>query len=86
MARIAGIDLPLQKRIDIALTYIYGIGIARSVSFLSRAECPGNVRVKDLTEDQVRRIRQIIQDDGRGEGDLRKHVQVDRKRPTDDGR
>ncbi len=80
MARIAGIDLPLQKRIDVALTYIYGIGMARSKSILANADCPGEVRVKDLTEDQVRRIRQIIQDEGRVEGDLRKNIQMNIKR------
>lgn len=80
MARIAGIDLPLQKRIDVALTYIYGIGMARSKGILANADCPGGVRVKDLTEDQVRRIRQIIQDEGRVEGDLRKNIQMNIKR------
>ena len=80
MARIAGVDLPLQKRIDVALTYIYGIGMARSKGILSTADCPGEIRVKDLTEDQVRRIRQIIQDEGRVEGDLRKNIQMDIKR------
>ncbi len=80
MARIAGVDLPLQKRIDVALTYIYGIGMARSNAILDAAECPAGVRVKDLTEDQTRRIRQIIQDEGRVEGDLRKNIQMDIKR------
>ena len=80
MARIAGVDLPLQKRIDIALTYIYGIGLSRSKKILAVADCPGNVRVKDLTEDQARRIRQVIQDEGRVEGDLRKNIQMDIKR------
>jgi small subunit ribosomal protein S13 len=80
MARIAGIDLPLNKRIDVALTYIYGIGPARSTKILTAAEVPERVRVKDLTEDQVRRIRQIITDEGRVEGDLRKNTQMDIKR------
>jgi small subunit ribosomal protein S13 len=80
MARISGIDLPLNKRIDVALTYIFGIGMSRSEKILATADVPGEARVKDLTEDQTRRIRQIIQDEGRVEGDLRKNVQMDIKR------
>ncbi len=80
MARIAGVDLPLQKRVDVALTYIFGIGQARSNKILEMADCPGHIRVKDLTEDQTRRIRQVIQDEGHVEGDLRKNVQMDIKR------
>ncbi len=80
MARIAGVDLPLNKRIDVGLTYIYGIGMSRSVKILAAADVPVAVRVKDLTEDQARRIRQIITDEGRVEGDLRKNVQMDIKR------
>ncbi len=80
MARIAGVDLPLNKRIDVALTYIYGIGIARSTKILGAADVPATVRVKDLTEDQARKIRQIITDEGRVEGDLRKNIQMDIKR------
>ncbi len=80
MARIAGVDLPLNKRIDVALTYIFGIGPTRSKKILERAGVPGEVRVKDLTEEQVRSIRQIIQDEGRVEGDLRKNIQMDIKR------
>jgi small subunit ribosomal protein S13 len=80
MARIAGVDLPLNKRIDVGLTYIYGIGFSRSLKILAAADVPPSVRVKDLTEDQARRIRQIITDKGRVEGDLRKNVQMDIKR------
>ncbi len=80
MARIAGVDLPLNKRIDVALTYIYGIGFARSTKILTSADVPAQVRVKDLTEDQTKRIRQIITDEGRVEGDLRKNIQMDIKR------
>ncbi len=80
MARIAGVDLPLNKRIDVGLTYIYGIGISRSTRILQAADVPSSVRVKDLTEDQARKIRQIITDEGRVEGDLRKNVQMDIKR------
>jgi small subunit ribosomal protein S13 len=80
MARIAGVDLPLNKRIDVALTYIYGIGHTRSSKILAASDVPASVRVKDLTEDQTRKIRQIITDEGRVEGDLRKNVQMDIKR------
>ncbi len=80
MARIAGVDLPLNKRIDVALTYIFGIGPTRSKKILERAQVPPEVRVKDLTEEQVRAIRQIIQEEGRVEGDLRKNIQMDIKR------
>ncbi len=80
MARIAGIDLPLNKRIDVALTYIFGIGFSRSDNILEKARVPAGIRVKDLTEDQVRQIRQVIEDQGRVEGDLRKNVQMDIKR------
>ena len=80
MARIAGVDLPLNKRIDVALTYIFGIGPTRSKKILERAQVPAEVRVKDLTEEQVRAIRQIIQEEGRVEGDLRKNIQMDIKR------
>ena len=80
MARIAGVDLPLNKRIDVALTYIYGIGAARSARILATADVPVAVRVKDLTEEQTKKIRQIITDEGRVEGDLRKNTQMDIKR------
>jgi len=80
MARIAGIDLPLNKRVDVALTYIYGIGFSRSNEILGKARVTGGIRVKDLTEEQVRSIRQVVQDEGRVEGDLRKNVQMDIKR------
>lgn len=80
MARIAGVDLPLNKRIDVGLTYIFGIGMPRSSRILAAAEVGPTVRVKDLTEDQIRRIQQIINDEGRVEGDLRKNIQMDIKR------
>jgi small subunit ribosomal protein S13 len=74
MARIAGVDLPRAKRAEIGLTYIYGIGRARSLSILSRAGVDANKKVKDLTEDETTRIRQVIEEDGGVEGDLRKEV------------
>ena len=80
MARIAGVDLPLNKRVEIGLTYIYGIGRSRSNNILSAAGVSRDTRVKDLSEDDVRKIRQIITDEGKVEGDLRKDVGLDIKR------
>ncbi|MCL5005578.1 MAG: 30S ribosomal protein S13 [Acidobacteria bacterium] len=80
MARIAGIDLPNQKRAEIGLTYIHGIGRARSLSILVRAEIDPNKHVKDLTEHEVTRIRQIIEEEGSVEGDLRKEVGMNIRR------
>src|SRR5689334_7022561 len=80
MARIAGVDLPLNKRVEIGLTYIFGIGRARSNKILSSAQVNRDTRVKDLSVDEVRRIRQIITDEGKVEGDLRKDVGLDIKR------
>ncbi|MBI2212205.1 MAG: 30S ribosomal protein S13 [Acidobacteria bacterium] len=85
MARISGIDLPLNKRVEIGLTYIFGIGRTRSNKILSQAEVDPNTRVKDLTEDDVRKIRQIIQEQGDVEGDLRKNVGLDIKRLVEIG-
>ncbi len=80
MARIAGVDLPLNKRVEIGLTYIYGIGRSRSNKILSTAQVSPDTRVKDLSEDDVRKIRQVITDEGKVEGDLRKDVGLDIKR------
>ena len=80
MARIAGVDLPQNKRAEIGLTYIYGIGRSRSISILFRANVDLDRRIKDLTEEEVRRIRQVITDEGKVEGDLRKNVSMDIKR------
>ncbi|HEX8409917.1 MAG TPA: 30S ribosomal protein S13 [Thermoanaerobaculia bacterium] len=80
MARISGVDLPLNKRVEIGLTYIYGIGRTRSNDILTQAGVDKNVRVKDLTEDDVRKIRTIITDEGKVEGDLRKDIGLDIKR------
>ncbi|MCM2315150.1 MAG: 30S ribosomal protein S13 [Thermoanaerobaculia bacterium] len=85
MARISGIDLPLNKRVEIGLTYIFGIGRTRSNKILSQAAVDPNTRVKDLTEDDVRKIRQVIQDQGDVEGDLRKNVGLDIKRLVEIG-
>ena len=80
MARISGIDLPRTKRAEIGLTYIYGIGRTRSLSILMRAGVDPNKKVKDLLEDEVTRIRQIIEEEGAVEGDLRKEVAMNVKR------
>jgi small subunit ribosomal protein S13 len=80
MARIAGVDLPRAKRAEIGLTYIYGIGRARSMSILARAGVDPNKKVKDLTEEEVARIRQIIEEEGSVEGDLRKEMALSIRR------
>ena len=74
MARIAGVDLPQNKQIWVGLTYIYGIGRTRARDILARAQVEETVKVKDLTEDEARKIRQVVQDEGRVEGDLRKEI------------
>jgi len=80
MARIAGIDLPRQKRVEIALTYIYGIGVSRSNTILAKAGIDRSVRVKDLSEEEASRIAKIIDSEGGVEGDLRKDVAMNIKR------
>ncbi len=80
MARIAGIDLPRTKRAEIGLTYIFGIGRARSMSILVRASVNPDKKVKDLTDDEVNKIRQIIEEEGGVEGDLRKETAMNIKR------
>ena len=80
MARIAGIDLPVRKRAEIGLTYIYGIGRSRALSILGRAGVDPAKQVKDLTEEEVTRIRQIIEEEGGVEGDLRKEVALNIRR------
>jgi len=80
MARIAGIDLPRQKRVEVALTYIYGIGVSRSNKILAKAGIDRSVRVKDLSEEEASRIAKIIDSEGGVEGDLRKDVAMNIKR------
>ena len=80
MARIAGVDLPRQKRVEIALTYIYGIGVSRSNKILSEAGIDPSVRVKDLSEEEASRIARIIDTEGSVEGDLRKEIAMNIKR------
>jgi small subunit ribosomal protein S13 len=80
MARIAGVDLPRTKRIEIGLTYIYGIGRARSVRILGKAGVDPSIKVDKLTEDQAAKIRNVIDEEGGVEGDLRKDIQMNIKR------
>jgi small subunit ribosomal protein S13 len=80
MARIAGVDLPRTKRIEIGLTYIFGIGRVRSVGILKEAEVSADIRVKDLSEDDVRKISRVIEEQGGVEGDLRKETSMHIKR------
>jgi small subunit ribosomal protein S13 len=80
MARISGVDLPQNKRVEIGLTYIYGIGRSRAQTILGKAQVEPGVRVKDLTEEEAQRIRQIITQEGGVEGDLRKDVTQNIKR------
>jgi small subunit ribosomal protein S13 len=80
MARIAGVDLPRNKHANIALTYIYGIGHPRAAHILEQAKVDPAKKVQDLSEDEVNRIRQVIEAEGMVEGDLRKEVQMNIKR------
>jgi small subunit ribosomal protein S13 len=85
MARIAGVDLPANKRAEIGLTYIYGIGRTRSNKILGEAGIDVNKRIRELSEEEVNRIRTVIDQQGLVEGDLRKQVQMDIKRLMDIG-
>ncbi|MCL2098901.1 MAG: 30S ribosomal protein S13 [Oscillospiraceae bacterium] len=85
MARIAGVDIPNEKRIEIGLTYIYGIGRTSSNKILSATGVDPDIRSKDLTEDQVSRIREIIDNEYSVEGDLRRTVAMDIKRLVEIG-
>jgi small subunit ribosomal protein S13 len=80
MARIAGVDLPRQKHINIALTYIYGIGNPRSGRILDEAKVDPMKKVQDLSEEEVNRIRTVIESEGMVEGDLRKDISMNIKR------
>ena len=83
MARIAGVDLPPQKRAEIGLTYIYGIGRARANKVLAEANVDINRKIRDLSEEEINRIRTILDAQGSIEGDLRKQIQLDIKRLMD---
>jgi small subunit ribosomal protein S13 len=80
MARIAGVDLPREKRVEIALTYIYGIGLAKSKEILSATKINPDTRVKDLTDDEAKKLRSEIETNYRVEGDLRREVAMNIKR------
>src|ERR1039458_6100548 len=80
MARIAGVDLPPAKRAEIGLTYIYGVGRTRSRSLLHRAGIDFDKKIRDLSEDDVNRVRQILEEEGAVEGDLRKEISMNIKR------
>ena len=84
MARIAGVDLPKEKRVEIGLTYIYGIGRTTSNKILAEAKVSPDIRVKDLTDDQVQAIRNAMED-YKVEGDLRREVALNIKRLTEIG-
>jgi small subunit ribosomal protein S13 len=85
MARIAGVDLPMQKMVKIGLTYIYGIGNSRSLRLLEKAGVDPVRKIRDLSEEEVLRIQRLVQEEGMVEGDLRKKVQMDIKRLVEIG-
>ena len=85
MARVAGVDLPPQKRSQIGLTYIYGIGRSRATSILNEAKVDIQKKIRELSEEELNRIRAIVDAQGAVEGDLRKTIQLDIKRLMDIG-
>ncbi len=85
MARIAGVDLPRTKRVEIGLTYIYGVGRRRSNVILEASGVGPDIRVKDLSEDDVRKISRVIEEQGGVEGDLRKEISMNIKRLVEIG-
>jgi small subunit ribosomal protein S13 len=80
MARIAGVDIPREKRVEVALTYVYGIGLSSSQKILKQTSINPDTRVRDLTEDQVNRLREVIDRTYKVEGDLRREVALNIKR------
>jgi small subunit ribosomal protein S13 len=85
MARISGVDLPREKRVEVGLTYIFGIGLHTSQQLLQRTGINPDTRIRDLTEDEVQRLRDIIDKEMRVEGDLRREVSMNIKRLMDIG-
>ncbi len=85
MARVAGVDLPPNKRAQIGLTYIYGVGKSRATAVLDEASIGQDVRIRDLSEEELNKIRAILDAQGNIEGDLRKRIQMDIKRLMDIG-
>ena len=80
MARIAGVDLPREKRVEVGLTYIYGIGKTTAQKILTKAGVNPDTRIKDLTEDEINKLREVIDKDFKVEGDLRREVSLNIKR------
>ena len=85
MARLAGVDIPREKRVEIALTYIYGVGRTRALQTLADTGIDGNIRVKDLTDDQLVALRDHIEGTYKVEGDLRREVAADIRRKVEIG-
>jgi small subunit ribosomal protein S13 len=85
MARIAGVDIPREKRVEISLTYIYGVGRSTANRILKRADISPNTRVKDLTEQEISRIREVLEGSYVVEGDLRRELSMNIKRLMDIG-
>jgi small subunit ribosomal protein S13 len=85
MARLAGVDIPREKRVEIALTYIYGVGRTRALTTLAETGIDGNIRVKDLSDDQLVALRDYIEGNYKVEGDLRREVAADIRRKVEIG-
>jgi small subunit ribosomal protein S13 len=85
MARLAGVDIPRDKRVEVALTYIYGVGRTRALSTLKETGISGDIRVKDLSDDQLVALRDFIEGNYKVEGDLRREVQADIRRKVEIG-
>jgi len=85
VGRIAGVDIPRDKRALVALTYIYGVGPASSAKILKKAEIPQELRIKDMTEDQIAKVRSIIEKEYEVEGDMRRSINMNMKRLMDIG-
>ena len=85
MARLAGVDLPREKRVEFGLTYIFGIGLTSSRKILAKTGINPDTRVKDLTDDEVAKLREILENEYTVEGDLRRNIAYDIKRMTDIG-
>jgi small subunit ribosomal protein S13 len=85
MARLAGVDIPREKRVEIALTYIYGVGRTRALTALADTGIDGNIRVKDLSDDQLVALRDYIEGNFKVEGDLRREVAADIRRKVEIG-
>ena len=85
MARLAGVDIPREKRVEVALTYIYGVGRTRALKTLADTDIDGNIRVKDLSDDQLIALRDYIEGNFKVEGDLRREVAADIRRKVEIG-